>query len=411
MNRPHYLSKYHFDWEMFDVILGGQSALDANTFLSPMNNKEEVYDFLEGYGFPQTDPVMRAELFGNFQEALQFIRRYFLKEGNADGLDLTIPTNLYSISEVSDLFLMAMGSDNQVGQEERIWASIILKVMHIILHVDKDLRQNYFTDIQRQVFDRFYRFIFRDEANGLFLGKRSEKDLAIPLMDFQTKSRKSRDSIIIKLLHKPESVAEEVFDRIGIRIVTSNKIDILRAIKFLQGHHIIMAHNLKPSRTRNFLFNMGQFKQSYTSVIRKCLKQDLPEEVFRENLESELNKNLPPAKKKNENVHSSPEYRAIQFTCRQLIKIDNPFFQEFNKVRSMAKEHRDDNEIAEKILSLDTSYLSRNIRFFYPFEVQIVDAENHEINTVGEASHNQYKKSQLKSAMLRMFRPLLERDQ
>ena len=52
--------------------------------------------------------------------------------------------------------------------------------------------------------------------------------------------------------------------------------------------------------------------------------------------------------------------------------------------------------------------MAKDIRFFYPFEVQIVDKENHKLNTKGEASHNEYKRSQTRVAMLRLFQPLLE---
>jgi uncharacterized protein (TIGR04562 family) len=60
------------------------------------------------------------------------------------------------------------------------------------------------------------------------------------------------------------------------------------------------------------------------------------------------------------------------------------------------------------LLALDTTPISRDVRFFYPFEVQITDEASHQQNTQGEASHQEYKKSQVKSAMRRIFRPLIE---
>ena len=83
---------------------------------------------------------------------------------------------------------------------------VILKVVHTILHVDKDLRNKFFKNIQTQVFDRFYRYIQRDSNNKLYLGKEGQYDL--PLLEFDTKSKKSRDSVIIKLIHKAENVAK-----------------------------------------------------------------------------------------------------------------------------------------------------------------------------------------------------------
>ena len=54
------------------------------------------------------------------------------------------------------------------------------------------------------------------------------------------------------------------------------------------------------------------------------------------------------------------------------------------------------------------SHITRELRFFYPFEVQVTDMESHEMNTKGEASHQAYKKSQVKSAMERLMKPLNE---
>ena len=146
MGRPEFLRKYKIDWEILDVIVGGKSSLDSNFVITELNNKEKAYNFLENYGFDRNDPVMTAELFGNYQETLQFIRRYFLKEGNeSGGLDLEIPKIFYSFTEVSDLFIVSMGNVGIYTEEEVLWGRIILKIMHTYVHIDKDLRHNYFS--------------------------------------------------------------------------------------------------------------------------------------------------------------------------------------------------------------------------------------------------------------------------
>ena len=106
-----------------------------------MYDRDQVYDFLGGYGFDLKNPVESAELFGNYQEAIQFIKRYFLKEGNPEGLPLSIPSFLYTLTDISELFLLATGkSGAKPNLEEELWAGVVLKVMHTILHADKDLR-------------------------------------------------------------------------------------------------------------------------------------------------------------------------------------------------------------------------------------------------------------------------------
>ncbi len=122
MERPNYLSKYLFDWETIELILGGRSALDSKFFIGSVIDEDQAKRFLMGYGLDYDDPVTRAELFGNFQEALQFIRRYFLKEGNENGLDLKIPNSILMITDISDLFLMAVENKLDLEIEDVFWA-------------------------------------------------------------------------------------------------------------------------------------------------------------------------------------------------------------------------------------------------------------------------------------------------
>lgn len=410
MDKPEYLENYKFNWETFDIIAGGKSSLDAKNYLSHFKDPENAEEFLVGYGFDVSDPVQKAELFGIFQEAIQFIKRYFLKEGSSQGLDVSVPNRFYSLSDTRELLLIATNTkqDEKASVEEVIWAGIILKVMHTILHADKDLRYRYFSTIQTQIFDRFYKFIQRDSEDNLYLGTTEDKN-PIPLVEFETKAKKTRESIIIKLLHKRENVAEELFDRIGVRFVTKNRIDCLRLVKFLYQHYIIMVNNIKPSRSHNSLMDMESFKKGYFELLKRSLREDMQEAAFAERIEALARECSFQAKTKAEgaNAHTSSEYKAIHFTCRQLIKYRNPFLKQFNEVKKLAKEDQE-GELAKKILSLDTSSIARDVRFFYPYEVQITDIESHLKNTEGEASHAEYKKSQLKSAMERLFRPLIE---
>jgi len=403
MSRPDYLNKYIFDCDLFNVVVGGKSALDSRFLISQIYNVEQVNSFLKGYGLDPNDPVSRAELFGNFQEAMQFIRRYFLKEGDPEGLDMKIPNSLYMITDVRDLFLMATGN-SESEHEERLWAEIVLKVMHTILHADKDLRSNYFNIIQTQIFDRFYKYLHRDSDNNLFL-KHGEYN--IPLIDFETKSKKTRDSVIIKLLHKAENVAEELFDRVGIRFVTKSKFDCINVVKFLIEKNVVIPHNIKPSRSVNTIIDLEKFKKKYSGIVKMAIRNNLSEERFLAAVNREINEcSFFEGTESERNAHTSKNYQSIQFTCRQLIKYKNPFLTEFLSIRKEAKKDAD-SPISQRIMNLDTSLIARDVRFFYPYEVQVVDDLSHNQNTQGEASHIEYKKAQRRSAMKRVFKELL----
>ncbi len=407
MERPSYLSKYMFDWDAFDVVIGGKSALDSKNFLVPMSTNEEVHQFLKGYGLDPNDPVNKAELFGNFHEAIQFIKRYFLKEGSPDGLDYKLPNSLLMISDITQLFIMA-ADENCEDQEAKLWAEIILKVMHTIVHADKDLRSNYFSIIQMQIFDRYYRYVFRDAEDKLFFGEKGTDNI-IPLVDFETKSKKMRDSIIIKLLHKAENVAEELFDRVGIRFVTHSRFDTLRVIRFLLEKNIVIPHNNKPSRAINTMVDLKEFREAHQKVLKMAIRNNLSEERFFSAMEREIVNCKIKSKDNEHNKFTSKNYQSIQFTCRALIEYKNPFLHEFNELRKTAKNlNPDENELARKILQMDHSLVARDIRFFYPYEVQVVDQEAFRENTEGEASHQEYKRQQVLSAQKRLFKKFIE---
>ena len=406
-DKPQYLSKYLFDWELFDLVLGGKSPIDSKNYLGARRSREEFEDFLNSYGLNLKDPITNAELFGNFQEALQFIRRYFLKEGNPEGIDMVIPSFIYTITDVLDLFVIAAGSNENEEEEIRLWAEIILKVMNTVLHVDKDLRSNYFPVVQTQIFDRFYKFVHRNKKDELFLGTSKDK-FQVPLVEYETKSKKSRDSTIIKLLHKVENVAEELFDRVGVRFITKTKLDALRVVTFLARNNIVIPHNIKPSRSENTLLNMEMFKAKHHDIVKMALRNNLSEERFISAFQREESALEPTKEELQRNIHTLKNYRSIQFTGRHLIRYRNPFLKEFNEVRKLAKKTEEQSELAKTILSLDTSAITREIKFFYPFEVQIVDEKSHVHNTEGEASHLEYKRAQTKAAMVRTFKALLE---
>ncbi len=407
MDRPHYLHKYMFDWEILDVVVGGKSALDTKNFLGPMSTIEQVNQFLVGYGLDPNDHVTKAELFGNFQEALQFIRRFFLKEGSPDGLDLRLPNSLLMISDISQLFLMAT-DDNPNKREDKIWAEIILKVMHTIVHADKDLRSNYFNIVQTQIFDRFYKYIFRSDEGKLFLGIKGSENV-VALVDFETKSKKTRESVIIKLLHKAENVAEELFDRVGVRFVTESRFDTLRVIRFLLEKNIVIPHNNKPSRAINTMIDLQKFKEAHQRVLKMAFRNNLSEDRFIAAIEREIQDCYLNQEGRDKNKFTSKSYQSIQFTCRQLIEYKNPFLLEFNDLRRIAKIHNsDENELARRVLSMDISLVARDIRFFYPYEIQIVDKLAFQQNSQGEASHQEYKRQQVQSAMKRIFKPMIE---
>ena len=379
---------------VLDVLIGGTSFLDSKEgFKNSFPESNSIENFLRAYGYDYDDPIEHAELQGNLQEAIRFIKRYFLRPENEAGLNLEIPKKMNDLLDMRELLRFASNPQSDL----RPWACAILKVVHTISHIDRDLRTHYFPEIQKQIFDRFYRHLNRDEAGLLYLGRTLDDELRVNLIEFQIKPKKSRDSMLMKLLHKPESVAEELFDRVGIRLITQNRVDAIRVVHFLEQTNAIVAANIKPSRSRNTLIDTKNFREVLNhnltnSSILPILLEAVPH----------------PQDRTNENRFSSEHYRAIQFTCRQLIKVRNSVADQIRDLKQVTRKMTLEPPLQSAVDKIDSKTIQKMIRFFYPFEVQVMDQKSHLENEKGRSAHVEYKKAQQQTALHRVMGSLVQ---
>ena len=378
---------------VLDVLIGGTSFLDSKEgFRNSFTDVESIESFVHAYGYDPQDPIEHAELQGNLQEAIRFIKRYFLSPDNPNGVTVDMPKKMNDLLDIRELLRYA----SMPNSEYRMWACSILKVVHTISHIDRDIRTHYFSEIQKQIFDRFYRFLNRDDHGQLYLGRTKDDELRVDLVEFQVKPKKSRDSILMKLLHKPESVAEELFDRVGIRFITKNRVDAIRVVHFLDQVNVIVAANIKPSRSRNTLVDTKYFREVLEHNISKpAVLADLLESV-------------PHPQERADNPFSSEHYRAIQFTCRQLIKIRNSVADQIRDLKNLTRTMTVEPALASVIDKIDPKTIQKMIRFFYPFEIQVMDQVSHIENEKGRSAHAEYKKAQQNSAMIRVMGQLAQ---
>jgi uncharacterized protein (TIGR04562 family) len=60
-------------------------------------------------------------------------------------------------------------------------------------------------------------------------------------------------------------------------------------------------------------------------------------------------------------------------------------------------------EITSAIERVDQKYIQRVTRFFYPYEVQVMDELSYIENEKGRSAHAQYKQAQQQAAMKRVM--------
>jgi len=356
-----------FPYQLFNVVLSNRSFLDIKRL--DIFNTEEAHDYLKNYGFDLDDQAHRDQVYSILTEAKQFIQTYLLEDPDTN-IPLIIPPYIQCEDDVRNLLVEASKKDRDLNQR---WACAVLRVAHTITHVENDLAKYFFPAIKKQIFSRFMQHVSLDKNNQYTLGSGNK---LVNIKYFEMKSEKTKESMIMKLLHKKESVTADIFDRIGVRIITYDKLDVLIVLKYLAENHVISFANVKPSRTRNTLVDINHFVKGIqklkngdiSSLSEKELKIFLdPFTQFETNSEDSKN-NF-----RENNPYSSTEYTSVQLTVRHLVTVQDPF----NK--------------------------SLNYKFFFPFEIQILDDKSYEESRHGRASHSEYKKAQMKSVRNRVL--------
>ncbi|HNZ52797.1 MAG TPA: TIGR04552 family protein [bacterium] len=364
-----------FPYELFNVVFSRKSFIDINRL--NVHDEETALSYMKNYGYDITDPLMKQKVVMILQESKNFIQNYLLEDPEGHDPALIVPPEVLFNDNILDLLIMASEKEKTLLQ---IWACAVLRVAHTITHVENDLAKSFMPGIKKQIFSRFMDHLKMSRTGEYYLG---EGDQKIQLKMFEMKNEKSRESLILKLLHKKENVTADVFDRIGVRVVTYTKLDVILVLKYFSVNHVVSFANIKPSRTRNNLINVERFLQGIEELNAHDLSSWKEEDVS-EFLERHLQ--LPPEEKeletdriiKENNLYSSTLYSSLQLTGRQLITIKDFFKPEIV------------------------------YRFFFPFEIQILDEESFNESREGRASHEEYKKNQICAARKRVLNNVIK---
>jgi uncharacterized protein (TIGR04562 family) len=402
------LQSLKFDWSSIKVALEGQSAVDIPRL--NIKNKTDAKQFLFSYGYDVDDPLIREEIWRIYFQAIAFIREQLLDPGEKipdpflmRGASSDIIRLLIEASEPSKALLIGSGTQKLSGpmQKARMgrWACAILRVMHIISHLDNDVRVENFQAAREQIFGRFDRFITQTAPRRWRFGDNSN---GVGLVRYIKKERKERNSILIKLLSKPQAVIEEIYDRLGFRFVTETRFDCYRLLQVMLDFGVIVLPNIQPGRSVNSLIPLDIFKEITTQTHDELEKGQLSLRLARRKIQKLEEENLVPLGMVR-NPLSSRWYRAIQFTCRHLIVAQDPTFKFWMEAKARLEKSAATRKIVEKI----PVSLREKKTFFYPFEVQILDVESYVESIGGRSRHRDYKQKQRLMARNRVLRDLV----
>ncbi len=297
--------------------------------------------------------------FGDYAAVDRFLRLHLLDVERADDLrrlrfvhseavnyleehlGLSFPGDLREPADVRDIFVLA----SQTGgfRRRQILACAILKLMHVINHMESAELRFQTPLSEARILDLAERRIVagadRMRAEGF------------PIVAFYG-SRKTRNSIITKLIAKKENTAATIFDKLRFRIVTEEHHQILPAIAWLTNH-LFPFNYVIPGQSHNNLVHLAQVLQQPDYHDIRNNVQGMGDAV-----------DLIP----EENPFSGGSYRMINFIVDFPVRVDGEAPIRYGAM------------------------LGRTV--FAMVEFQVIDRETARLNEEGENAHKFYKDRQ-----------------
>lgn len=322
------------DLEAMRLLLHGSSVIDWHQLA--FADEKEVDRFLRVNEFDPQDPADMERLETLRAEAVEYLTRHF---------GYRIPEDVAESLPAHDLFLLA----SRRGRHQT-YACIVLKVMHVLQHLDG--RETLFrlpvsdNQVFSQVESKVVQIVDEMRAAGL------------PIVEFQW-SRKERDSLITKLLAKRDSIAADVYDKLRFRLITRRFEDLPAVLRELLCR-LIPFNYIIPGQAVNRLLPFQRILDDNPSLRRHM-----------EHLQPDAELNLGEA---SVNQFSSDGYRVINFVADLPLRVGA-------LMRHMVGKCDSDEIDPRGVVYVLT-------------EFQVMDAQTALKNEEGESSHVVYKERQ-----------------
>ncbi len=316
------------DTDSVRLMLRGDSVIDWHRL--SFADHAEVDRFLRLNEFdPESDDEM-GRLEDIRGDAVEYLARAFA---------MAIPDEVAEDLPARDLFLVA----SSTGPHQK-WACVVLKVMHIIHHING--RQAL---LKVSVSDEI---IFREIELKVLQVVEQLRAAGAPLTEFEW-SRKPRDSQITKLLAKRSTLAANIYDKLRFRLIVPHYHDLVPMLATLT-RQLIPFNYVVPGESVNQLLDLTQI----TAI-------------------DSANGHSPAALPFNE--FSGPEYKIINFVADLPLRLERL--------------------IPRAEIPPELSHV-----VFVLTEFQVADKVTAQQNESGASSHDAYKARQHERVRMRLFR-------
>jgi hypothetical protein len=309
-------------------MLRGDSIIDWHRL--SFSDHAEVDRFLRLNEFdPESDDEM-GRLEDIRESAVDYLARTYA---------MAIPDEVAADLPARDLFLVA----SSTGPHQK-WACVVLKVMHIIHHINGRAAL-----LKVSISDEI---IFREIELKVLQVVEQLRAAGAPLTEFEW-SRKPIDSQITKLLAKKSTIAANIYDKLRFRLIVPQHHDIVPMLATLQ-RQLIPFNYVVPGESVNQLVEIAAPPLRDASNGRE--PHELPFNEF-----------------------SGPEYRIINFVADLPLRLE----------RLLPRAE----------LPPELSHV-----VFVLTEFQVADKATALRNETGASSHEAYKQRQLERVRMRLFR-------
>ncbi len=331
------------DIESLRLVLAGESVVNWAQLAT--RSAESARRILRVNGFDPASPNDAGRTRALYAAAARYIE---------DNFGYSFPDPLRAPAQPEQVLVAA-----STRNEHQKLACMLLKVAHVLNHLEGyELRH---------ILPASDQALFALAERRLRRALDAIRDAGVGLASWES-SRKTRDSIITKLLSKSRSFAGDIFDKLRFRIITGRRVDIPYVLASLL-RLAIPFNNVIPGESKNNLFPFATWLESHPHLRRLARKMQFPPEE--------------PAVAAEEvaepNPFSAPEYRVVHFVADIPVRVDS-------LLRLMPVPPERD--------------LGRLV--FVLCEFQLMDLDTWEHNESGPASHDAYKARQKHSVLRRL---------